>query len=249
LQAPTPRPPRPQLHARAHPRAGAPPALRVRRAPRRPLCAMASPYISLHLPTSPHISPYIAGARWRLPADLGLWELLRSPRCQQVFLVGHSLGGALATLTAVLLGSADPTEAATAAAGGPAAATTAALGAAAPPAAAAPAADSSGDAEGGAACGAEGAAAQPPPEPPPQSEEAWHLVPPPSPMTPPPPPPPPLPTPVTAQPPSPPPPSGTSAAASIGGTRGARPRPLLVSFGCPTVGNAAFVALQRQGWG
>ena len=44
--------------------------------------------------------------RWRLPPELSLWYLLCPDRCEQVYCVGHSLGGALATLAAVLIGAA-----------------------------------------------------------------------------------------------------------------------------------------------
>ena len=50
--------------------------------------------------------PEALAAAWGLPQETDLWSLLCSRHCHQVLLVGHSLGGALAAMTATLLGSA-----------------------------------------------------------------------------------------------------------------------------------------------
>ena len=50
------------------------------------------------------LSPSLCEA-WGLSAEQTLWDLLRSPRVARVLCVGHSMGGALATMAATLLGA------------------------------------------------------------------------------------------------------------------------------------------------
>ena len=84
----------------------------------------------------PECLPEAVRDAWAWPSRdrLSLWELLRSPRPTLTLLVGHSMGGALATLAATQLAS-EATAAAAAAAAEKAAAAVAASGKQAKPAA------------------------------------------------------------------------------------------------------------------